>query len=206
MELINALPESESTSPAVAPNANSVTDLGSQDFFKLLITQLTNQDPLEPTGNEELLRQIASIREIELSTTLTESLQALTGQQSFASASSLIGQYVTGIPGENGVVDGGVVVGIRFAEGGRPVLQLSNGIEMPLEQVGTIESPLAFAQALVGREVVGIDRRNPSEPELVEGLVTGVAVAATGEAMLELDTGQDLRLSDLIGPTVAQSA
>lgn len=40
-------------------------ELTSQDFLKLLVTQLTYQDPLDPMGNEELLRQISSIREIE---------------------------------------------------------------------------------------------------------------------------------------------
>ncbi len=206
MELITALTGSEGHSPATATaSGNSTLGLGSEDFYKLLITQLTNQDPLEPTGNEELLRQIASIREIELSTTLTESLQALTGQQRFASASSLIGQYVSGLPGEDGVVASGVVIGIRFTEEGRPVLQLANGTEMPLEQVSTIQSPLAAAQALIGQSVVGLDRRDPSEPELVEGVVTGVAVTDTGETMLELDTGGDLRLSDLIGLTSGQT-
>ncbi len=187
-------------------SANSALALGSQDFYELLITQLTNQDPMEPMGNEELLRQIASIREIELSSSLTESLQALADQQQFGSASSLIGRYVTGLPGQDGIVDSGLVVGIRFTDGGRPVLQLANGSEMPLEQVSTIESPLAFAQALVGRQVVGVDRRDPSEPELIEGIVTGVTVAGTGEMTLELDTGQDLRLNDLIGPSPTQSA
>ena len=187
-------------------SANSALALGSQDFYELLITQLTNQDPMEPMGNEELLRQIASIREIELTSSLTESLQALADQQQFGSASSLIGRHVTGLPGPDGIVDSGLVVGIRFADGGRPVLQLANGSEMPLEQVSTIESPLAFAQALVGRQVVGVDRRDPSEPKLIEGIVTGVAVADTGEMTLELDTGQDLRLNDLIGPSPAQSA
>ena len=102
--------------------------------------------------------------------------------------------------------NGEFTVNIALIDGGRPVLQLANGIEMPLEQVSTIESPLTFAQALVGRQVMGVDRRDPSEPKLVEGLVTGVAVADTGEMTLELDTGQDLRLSDLIGPSPAQSA
>ncbi len=57
---------------APAKKGNAFDELGSSDFLKLMLTQLTNQDPLEPTGNEELLRQISSIREIELSTTLTE--------------------------------------------------------------------------------------------------------------------------------------
>ena len=90
-----------------------MADLRSEDFFQLLITQLTNQDPFEPTENEDLLRQISSIRDIELSTVLTNSLHLLTGQQRFSSASSLIGRHVTGLPDADGAVMRGMGVGIR---------------------------------------------------------------------------------------------
>lgn len=181
-----------------AGSANSFADLGSEDFLKLLIMQLQYQDPLEPVGNAELLQQISSVREIELSTTLTESLRALTGQQHFASASSLIGKYVTALPDEDGNAQRGIVAGVRFADGGRPILQLANGGEMALEQVSTIEPPLRAAEALIGQVVVGVDRRDRANPELVEGVVTGVRVEAQNEVLLELDTGQALRFWDVV--------
>ena len=178
--------------------SNSVADLASEDFLKLLITQLTTQDPLEPTGNEELLRQIASIREIELSTALTESLGVLTGQQRFASASMLIGHYVTGSPGSDGTAPAGIVTGVRFESDGSPVLQLANGSEMSLGEVSTIEPPLRAGEALIGQAIVGMDRRNPSEPKVVEGVVTAARVDEQGEVLLELDTGEALRLRDFV--------
>jgi hypothetical protein len=157
-------------------------------------------------GNEELLRQISSIREIELSTTLTDSLRALTGQQNFGSASALVGQYVTSLPDENGVVERGIVVGVRFAPGGGPVLLLGNGTEMPLERVSTVEPPLRAAEALIGQAVVGVDRRDRSNPEVVEGIVTGARTDASGEVMLELDTGRDLRFRDLVSVASPEAA
>ncbi len=188
-----------------AQKSNSFDELGSQDFLKLLITQLTNQDPMEPTSNEDLLKQISSIREIELSTTLTDSLRVLTGQQHVTSASSMIGQHVTGLAGADGQVSGGVVVGVRFAEGGRPVLLLSNGQEMPLDQVSLIQPPLRAAEALVGRSVMGIDQRDPKAPQVVEGVVTAARLDEKGEAFLELDTGSELRLRDLVSMTSGES-
>src|SRR3990172_2739003 len=172
--------------PTAAPrDANSFEDLGSSDFLKLLLTQLTNQDPMEPTGNEELLRQISSIREIELSTTLTESLRLLTGQQHVTAASAMIGQYVTGIPGESGNASRGIVSGVRFVDGGRAVLLLSNGRELPLEQVSTIAPPLRAAEAMIGQSVIGLDARDPKSPQLVEGVVTGARLDEKGEAVVE---------------------
>jgi flagellar basal-body rod modification protein FlgD len=163
------------------------------------VTQLTFQDPLEPMGNEELLRQISSIREIELSTTLSDSLRDLTGQQNFGSASSLIGQYVTTVPDGTGSVVSGVVEGVRFTTSGQTVLVLSSGVETPLQQVAGIQSPLRVAESLIGQEVIGLDRQDPDGPRPVEGVVTGVRADDQGEAILELDTGDALRMRDLVG-------
>jgi flagellar basal-body rod modification protein FlgD len=199
MEAIN--PASLLSQPRGVDTTSSMGNIGSDDFLKLLITQLRYQDPLEPVDNADLLRQISSIREIELSTTITESLRALTGQQTFASASALIGRYVTGTPDESGIAAAGLVVGVRFAEGGQPILQLANGSEMSVDRIRTIEPPIRAAEALMGLAVVGLDRRDPSDPQIVEGIVTGVRVEPHGEVLLELDTGQDLRFRDFVSVT-----
>lgn len=185
----------------VANTVESLPGLGSQDFLKLLVAQLTNQDPLDPTSNQELFQQIASIREIELSTTLTDSLRTLTGQQRFSSASLLIGQYVTSLPDPNGLEDRGVVVGVRFAVDGRPILLLGSGAELQLDRLSTIESPLRAGEALVGQKITGVDRRDPSDPRAVEGVVTGVRMDDGGDVVLELDSGDDLRLADVMTVT-----
>ncbi len=184
-----------------AGSPNSFAEMGSADFLKLLITQLQYQDPLEPMGNAELLQQISSVREIELSTTLTDSLRVLTGQQNFASASSLIGKYVTAAPGEDGKSQSGIVAGVRFTDDGRSILQLANGGEMALEQVSRIEPPIGAAEALNGQVILGVDRRDRANPEFVEGLVTGVRAEGQDEVLLELDTGQSLRFRDVYDVT-----
>lgn len=183
----------------------SIAALDSNDFLKLLIAELTNQDPFEPTGNEELLRQISSIRDIELSTTQTESLRKLTSQQSIGSASSLMGQFVTGYSNPDGTIDRGMVVGIRFNESGSPTLVLSNGLEISMDRVNTIESPLHAGEALMNVNIVGVDRRDSANPQRVEGVVTSVKTNEQGEILLELDSGQDLRLTDVFG-AVASAA
>ncbi len=188
---------------AVTATDRTAAELSSDDFFKLLISQLTNQDPLEPTSNDELLRQISSIRDIELSTTLTESLEKLTGQQQFGSASMLIGQYVKSAADHNGATQSGVVVGVRFDGNGLPVLQLASGGELAMDQVASIESPVRAAEALIGQSVIGLDRRTPSAPEAVEGVVASVRADPGGDVFLELDTGEDLRLGDVIGAGAA---
>jgi hypothetical protein len=122
----------------------------------------------------------------------------LTGQQRFASASSLIGRFVTGNPGAEGSVVRGVVVGVRFEADGQPLLQLADGTEVPIDEVATIESAERVAETLIGQNIIGIDQRDQSDPEVVEGRVTSTTTNENGETMLELDTGADLRFRDFV--------
>ena len=182
--------------------------LTGEDFFKLLIAQLSNQDPLEPTSNQELLQQISSIRDIELSTTLTESLRTLTDQQRYASAAGLIGTHVTGRADPQdpaGLPPAGVVVGVRFSPDGRAVLQLDNGSALPLEQVETMVAADAVSASLVGKFVTGVDTSDSAQPRMIEGIVTGVSERPDGTTALELDTGEELELKNLLSAVSTDS-
>ncbi|MEK6675111.1 MAG: flagellar hook capping FlgD N-terminal domain-containing protein [Planctomycetota bacterium] len=172
-------------------------DLRTDDFLKLMITQLSNQDPFEPTGNKELMEQISAIRNIESSTTLTDSLRTLAGQQGFTSASALLGQYVTGLPDEAGQSISGLVTGVKLDAGGRPLLQLSNGAAVPMDQVAAIETPLQAAERLVGKYVMGVDGRVAPNPPVVEGVVTR-AHEDGGDIIVELESGSNLRFRDVV--------
>lgn len=203
MEAINST--TAVSQPNGAGTTNTLGALGSEDFLKLLIVQLTNQDPFEPVGNDELLRQISSVRDIELSTAqtsslekLTESLGALAGRQQFESVSALIGQHVTGQPDASGAAPSGVVVGIRFADGAEPVLQLDTGAELPADKVVAVQTPLGVGEALVGLVVRGLDRRDPASVEPVEGVVASAEVEERGGVLLQLDSGESLRLRDVL--------
>lgn len=72
--------------------------LGQDDFLKLLVTQLKNQDPLKPTDNTEFVSQLAQFSQLEQSSKqadlLQKSLDAQTASQEF-SLVSMIGRTVT---------------------------------------------------------------------------------------------------------------
>lgn len=199
MDSINTIAGSSAlANPAAASGASgALGDFSTQDFLELLITELTNQDPLEPTDNEAMLRQISSIREIELSSELTDSLKSLTDQQSVGSAAGLIGQFVRSKPASDGLVVEGVVTSVRFDSNGSPVLVLDNGAQLPMTQVGEIRQIEEIADALVGQEVIGIDGRDEDKRDTVRGVVSGARADENGAPVLELDTGEDLRLSDV---------
>ena len=115
-------------------------DLGGQDFMSLMIAELQNQDPMNPTDNKELVAQMAGIRQMEQSSTLNETLQTLAAEQRFGSTTGLIGQYVAGTVTDsagNGTEIQGLVIGVRY-EKGNAILQLHNGSELPAEKVEQI--------------------------------------------------------------------
>ncbi|MCC9605672.1 hypothetical protein LOC68_21770 [Blastopirellula sp. JC732] len=82
-------------------------------FLKLMLAELQNQDPLEPMKNSEMLEQIGQIRSItateQLSTTLTNVLDG----QNILSATTLIGGQVQALTNEGDVVFG-VVTGAQI--------------------------------------------------------------------------------------------
>lgn len=88
---------------------NDFRDVNLDDFLGLLITEMQNQDPLNPMDNSQLLTQISQIREIGSTNQLTETLSTLAVGQGLTMASGLIGKSVSALDDEakpvNGVVD-----------------------------------------------------------------------------------------------------
>jgi flagellar basal-body rod modification protein FlgD len=194
---INAL-SGIATQPAASSASTSA--LEADDFLQLLVAQLSNQDPLEPTSNEALLEQLSSIREIQLSTELTESLKALTGNQRFGAIGSLIGKHVTGQisgGGTEGTLVEGTVKSIRFDAEGRAMLELDSGARLPMEHLASVSDPSTAGQDMIGKLVRGI-QAGGDKADLIEGIVTAVGKDDRGKVSLELDTGEMLGLGELI--------
>ncbi len=63
---VSTLAQSPPNSRPVQAEGGDFSALGSTEFFKLIITDLLNQDPLNPTDNQKLLEQISLIRDIEM--------------------------------------------------------------------------------------------------------------------------------------------
>lgn len=82
---------------------NGVT---SDVFMKLLITQLKNQDPTQPVGNEELLQQLSNMRNLQANIELTSTLKGFSTNQQISSGASLIGKVVVGNDAQNKEVYG----------------------------------------------------------------------------------------------------
>ena len=117
-------------SSTLAPSQRGLTSMKSEDFFRILISELRNQDPFEPTDTSDMVSQVSEIRSIEQSARLTETLDQLAGQQRMNGASELIGKYVQAVQtaGDGSqTVHEGVVTSVYFTSDGTAVLELDTG-------------------------------------------------------------------------------
>ena len=96
-------------SVSAADTANSSTKLNLQDFMRILITQLSNQDPLKPMDNTEFMAQLAQFTSLEQTRELNEKLGALLATQATAQSIGLIGRTVD-VKGDSGPLSGQVTL------------------------------------------------------------------------------------------------
>lgn len=132
-----------SSSTNTARESDAYGQMESADFFKLLITEMQNQDPFNPSETSDMISQVSQIRNIELSGNLTDTLSQMTEQQRTLGTTDLIGKYVQGeVEDDEGTVTtlSGVVTGVTFGEDGEAILELDSGLQMPATALSMITS------------------------------------------------------------------
>jgi len=122
----------------------SASDLQMQ-FMNLLVTQLRNQNPLEPMDNSDMTAQLAQISSLEQLEEMNGRLEGLAGEGSvFATAlaaaegryaTSLLGKDITVLAADGSTVSG-EVTGVERTDG-QFVLQVGDR-RVPLDAVRTI--------------------------------------------------------------------
>ncbi len=124
---------------ALALTGGAFADFTQDVFMKLFMTQLQNQDPMEPMDNYEFTSQLAQMGQLEQITSLTSLFEQTMRLQEFGYASQLIGSTVTYMPEGGDVASTGEVTAVRLDEG---EVKLVIGDELvPLASVTEITSP-----------------------------------------------------------------
>jgi flagellar basal-body rod modification protein FlgD len=119
-----------------ASAGNAYSQLSSEDFAKIIFTELSKQDPLQPNDTNALLEQISNIRSIQSDMDLTDRLSSLVDQSEFSAASTLIGKTVSGVSAGNSRVAGVVVSVSRTPDGA--FVTLRGGERVPMTNLDVI--------------------------------------------------------------------
>ncbi|HZZ73858.1 MAG TPA: flagellar hook capping FlgD N-terminal domain-containing protein [Pirellulales bacterium] len=135
-----------SASDADATN-NALSSLDVNQFLKLMITQLQNQDPLNPTDNNQILQQLSSMQQISTSGKLGTTLDSVLLGQNIASASSLVGKTVTGLTDAGNTVNG-IVTQVTIT-GGTPYLSIGQD-QVQLKSVTQINGVSTATPTTIG--------------------------------------------------------
>lgn len=107
-----------------------LSSLKSEDFFKILVTELQNQDPFKPSDSSQMIASVSQIRTIEQSDQLTRTLAQLAQTQRVGGSNELIGKYVQAVAVDesgNELLFEGVVTSVYYNSQGQAILELDTG-------------------------------------------------------------------------------
>ncbi|HEY0715222.1 MAG TPA: FlgD immunoglobulin-like domain containing protein [Polyangia bacterium] len=211
-------------SSATAPGEDKVKktsgdpNLGKNEFLKLMMAQMSNQDPTEPTDNQAMVAQLANFATLELQTNANTHLEGLLLAQASANQTSMaafVGRDVvfksdslhlgdTGVANTSATIDKdakNVTMVVTDAEG-KTVRTMQLGSRqagtMTLEWDGRDD---AGKRLPAGDYKVRVTAKDASENNITveqrgSGHVTGIAYEE-GVAMLKLG-GTKIRVSDIL--------
>ena len=109
-------PLTPSVNAASNGSATDAFGLGFEDLLKIVLTQLTYQDPLKPMDNFEFVSQLAQFSQIQQTQAMSDALQTLVTAQASSQAASLLGKRVD-ISGTTTTLTG-TVEAIAFGQDG----------------------------------------------------------------------------------------
>jgi flagellar basal-body rod modification protein FlgD len=120
-----------------SPTAQS-TGLDFQSLLRIILTQLTYQDPLKPMDNFEFVSQLAQFSQLQQSQTLNEQITGLLAAQAAMQGTNLLGRTVD-FTNPSGLTMSGVVKAVSFASGQPQVsIQTASGENIAGISIATI--------------------------------------------------------------------
>jgi flagellar basal-body rod modification protein FlgD len=97
-------------------NKTPSAQLGKDDFLKLLVAQMQNQDPSNPTDDTQMASQLAQFSALEQMTNVATSMNALSSTMTLGQSFTLIGHDIA-YTAKDGSTATGVVDGVSVQDG-----------------------------------------------------------------------------------------
>ena len=121
--------------------------MSAADFMNVMLAQLQQQDPLNPTSSSDMLTQMSQIEGMQTNQSLNTTLQGLSLQQAIGAGAGMIGKAVSGIAADGTTASGNVTsISVRSQN---VYLELDSNNELPLANVTSIGASTAVPAAVV---------------------------------------------------------
>ncbi|GIP33071.1 flagellar hook capping FlgD N-terminal domain-containing protein [Paenibacillus sp. J2TS4] len=159
--------------------------LGKDDFLKILLTQLANQDPMQPMQDREFIAQMAQFTAVEQMTKMSGEMKLM--RQALGASPALIGKEIQWIELDDKgdkVTRSGIVEALTFKDGAQYAVVGKESISM--DQILRIGNPQEQPPTDPTDEIEDPDDKEeaPGEienPEDTEGIPPGEEEPGEGE-------------------------
>jgi len=143
---VTAIPVSSigATTTATTTTSTPSKELDKDTFLKLLVAQLSNQDPSSPMDTSDMMAQTTQLSMMESLSELQSSSREQFALQMRMSAADLVGQQVTWKDAD-GATQTGVVSAVDYS-GSVPVLKVGT-TDLPLDSVAGVRPAAATPPA-----------------------------------------------------------
>jgi flagellar basal-body rod modification protein FlgD len=118
---------SPTSSSSTSSSSTATPTLGYNDFLQLLLAQMQNQDPLNPTDSTQYVSQLASFSNVEQGINMNSKLDQLLVDSNISQASTMVGLTITSADGATT----GLVKSVRIDSSGATAV-LANGSEVTI--------------------------------------------------------------------------
>jgi flagellar basal-body rod modification protein FlgD len=139
------VPQSQATPSTITTDKSK--QLGKQDFLKLLMAQLQNQDPMKPMDDTQMIAQMAQFSALEATQQLNQTIQNNNNVQTVSQAGALIGKYVLADQSDGSSISGAVTdINFTSTNGVVSPTLLVNGQDVDYSTIRKVSSsPIARA-------------------------------------------------------------
>ncbi|WP_373229589.1 flagellar hook assembly protein FlgD [Cohnella sp.] len=116
-----------------------VKELGKDQFLQILVTQLRNQDPMQPMQDKEFISQMAQFSSLEQMMNMSKEMTSL--RQSAGMVAALIGKEVSWMETTDaGVINHSGIVNSILWRDGVQFVKVEN-LEVPIDEILSIAEP-----------------------------------------------------------------
>jgi flagellar basal-body rod modification protein FlgD len=122
-----------SSSGTTSTASQSTPTVDYNSFLQLLIAQMQNQDPLNPTDSTQFVTQLATFSNVEQGVNTNSKLDQLLTISNLTQASTMVGHSLTS---SDGTVSG-IIESVRVDSSGATAI-LTNGQQVTIDQGVTI--------------------------------------------------------------------